>query len=490
MNATVIITLLFALLIRWLVALHPYSGYQRPPMYGDYEAQRHWQEITINLPISEWYRNSTENDLLYWGLDYPPLTAYHSYLLGRIAKQINSKWIDLGESRGYESYDHKLFMRSTVLIADLIFLSALIYYWIYLQKNSNNCVYLLRSLFIPSLILIDHGHFQIHRFRYNCVTLGLFFWALNFLKREHDILASIMFCLALNYKQISLYYSLPLFLFLLKKCIEKKSFAMKILKFIALALAVISSFSIIWLPFLTDLDSVLQVIKRIFPINRGIYEDKVANFWFCVSIFFKIKIFLDSNQLAIMSVLCTLLASLPGCYLLLRQSTFNQFKFALINVSLAFFLFSFQVHEKTILFVNTPMILLIDTHPFMVFWFSLIAHFSLLPLLIKDQLILPYFILPIIYAIFNQNLISKSTTQHNGNLLKWSYKLIIMINNPLIMKSSEFKRDSIAETIILNGFFLINNAAIDGSEAKFARPFKENNATASSSEAIFDKKIS
>lgn len=162
-----------------------------------------------------------------------------------------------------------------------------------------------------------------------------------------------MFCLALNYKQISLYYSLPLFLFLLKKCIEKKSFAMKILKFIALALAVIISFSIIWLPFLTDLDSVLQVIKRIFPINRGIYEDKVANFWFCVSIFFKIKIFLDSNQLAIMSVLCTLLASLPGCYLLLRQSTFNQFKFALINVSLAFFLFSFQVHEKTILFVNT-----------------------------------------------------------------------------------------------------------------------------------------
>ena len=24
------------------------------PMYGDYEAQRHWMEITRNLPISQW----------------------------------------------------------------------------------------------------------------------------------------------------------------------------------------------------------------------------------------------------------------------------------------------------------------------------------------------------------------------------------------------------------------------------------------------------
>ena len=24
-------------------------------MYGDYEAQRHWMEITYNLPLREWY---------------------------------------------------------------------------------------------------------------------------------------------------------------------------------------------------------------------------------------------------------------------------------------------------------------------------------------------------------------------------------------------------------------------------------------------------
>ena len=24
-------------------------------MYGDYEAQRHWMEITVHLPINEWF---------------------------------------------------------------------------------------------------------------------------------------------------------------------------------------------------------------------------------------------------------------------------------------------------------------------------------------------------------------------------------------------------------------------------------------------------
>jgi alpha-1,3-glucosyltransferase len=53
-------------------------------MFGDYEAQRHWMEITFNLNVRDWYQNTTENDLNYWGLDYPPLTAYHSYLMGYV----------------------------------------------------------------------------------------------------------------------------------------------------------------------------------------------------------------------------------------------------------------------------------------------------------------------------------------------------------------------------------------------------------------------
>jgi ALG6, ALG8 glycosyltransferase family len=87
--------LMFVGLFRWTVGLWGYSGtlnhdccrlrltkvgFEKPPMRGDFEAQRHWMEITNHLPISQWYFY----DLQYWGLDYPPLTAYHSWLLGKM----------------------------------------------------------------------------------------------------------------------------------------------------------------------------------------------------------------------------------------------------------------------------------------------------------------------------------------------------------------------------------------------------------------------
>lgn len=95
---------LFALLVRVAVSLHPYSGAGNPPKFGDYEAQRHWMEITINLPIKEWYRNSSNNDLRYWGLDYPPLTAYQSFIHGLFLKFFHPDSVAPFASRGHESY--------------------------------------------------------------------------------------------------------------------------------------------------------------------------------------------------------------------------------------------------------------------------------------------------------------------------------------------------------------------------------------------------
>ena len=43
------------MLLRWSVSLNPYSGANTPPIFGDYEAQRHWMEITHHLPWREWY---------------------------------------------------------------------------------------------------------------------------------------------------------------------------------------------------------------------------------------------------------------------------------------------------------------------------------------------------------------------------------------------------------------------------------------------------
>ncbi|GMG21819.1 unnamed protein product [Ambrosiozyma monospora] len=110
------IIILFAVIVRTAVGLGSYSGEATPPMFGDFEAQRHWLEITIHLPISKWYYY----DLQYWGLDYPPLTAFHSYILGYIGSFIESSWFALDASRGFESSDLKTFMRITAIASELV----------------------------------------------------------------------------------------------------------------------------------------------------------------------------------------------------------------------------------------------------------------------------------------------------------------------------------------------------------------------------------
>ena len=49
------VIVIFALIIRCAVGLGGYSGMNTPPMFGDFEAQRHWMEITQHLPVREWY---------------------------------------------------------------------------------------------------------------------------------------------------------------------------------------------------------------------------------------------------------------------------------------------------------------------------------------------------------------------------------------------------------------------------------------------------
>lgn len=100
-SATIV---LFAALVRVLVSLGPYSGEGAPPMFGDYEAQRHWMEITLHTPAREWYRDTSANNLSYWGLDYPPLTAYQSLAHALLVNAWIPESLALTTSRGFESH--------------------------------------------------------------------------------------------------------------------------------------------------------------------------------------------------------------------------------------------------------------------------------------------------------------------------------------------------------------------------------------------------
>lgn len=217
---TLNLVLCFGILVRALTSLYPYSGKDSPPMFGDYEAQRHWQEITFNLPTVDWYENTVENNLTYWGLDYPPLTAYHSLVLGHVANQINSSYIQLQSSHGIDTPAHKNFMRATVLLADLfIYLPALLYCCKAISKNhksiqrSSILEHLTIVALYPGQILIDNGHFQ-----YNNISLGLAAFSIGLILNDRSFLSAIFFVCALNYKQMELYHSLPIFFYLLRYC--------------------------------------------------------------------------------------------------------------------------------------------------------------------------------------------------------------------------------------------------------------------------------
>ncbi|CAH1241152.1 ALG6 [Branchiostoma lanceolatum] len=393
---TLYTAVVFAVFVRWAVSLNSYSGMGKPPMFGDYEAQRHWMEITTSLPLKQWYFNSTDNDLLYWGLDYPPLTAYHMWLCGKVAAWLNPDWTALFTSRGYESYEHKLFMRYSVLIGDaLIYIPAVLLYC-FLQKKFSHTQKVLLScvlLLFPGLIIIDYGHFQ-----YNSISLGLTLWAVIALSHGHEMLGSAAFMLALCYKQMSLYHAMPFFCYLLGKCWQQR-WTKGFFTLCCIGVSVLATFAFVWLPFLTEKDLFLQVVHRIFPVARGVFEDKVSNFWCSLSVVVKFRNFLSHEGLLSLCLATTLLGLVPSSLDLLFRPSVNKFKLALVNSSLVFFLFSFQVHEKSILLPALPVCLLLPWRPFTSTWFLTIATFSMLPLLVKDGLVMATLITSILFII-------------------------------------------------------------------------------------------
>ena len=153
--------------------------------------------------------------------------------------------------------------------------------------------------------------------------------------------------------------------------------------FTRLGITTIASFTLLFLPFLppfSPLNAVLNPITRIFPFARGIFEDKVANFWCASNVVFKWRTWFSQAALIKLSAILTALGFLPGVLYLLYGAynasgtvekgkdekeksqtwTLPILPWALLTSSMSFFLFSFQVHEKTILVPLLPLNLLLS----------------------------------------------------------------------------------------------------------------------------------
>jgi len=161
--------------------------------------------------------------------------------------------------------------------------------------------------------------------------------------------------------------------------------------FITIAAVVIGTFAVCWLPFIHSGESVLAVLQRLFPFNRGIYEDKVGNFWGTTSLILKWKLWFSQPALVKMSLAATTLGLTPACVDVFRFPTQERFMYALGTSAFSFYLFAFQVHEKTILFPLLPLLLLAPEYgPYLVGWFSLVCTFGMYPLLLRDGLTIAY----------------------------------------------------------------------------------------------------
>lgn len=445
------ILILTAIILRSAVGLGPFSGQGEKPINGDFEAQRHWMEITTHLPINEWYFY----DLQYWGLDYPPLTAYHLWIFGKIGGFINSDWFALVKSRGIESAGIKTFMRQSSLISDLVvYFPAVFHLTSILSKNMklgrmHQIVVLALIISQPSLILIDHGHFQ-----YNSVMLGFFLFSVAELLDGNLMFASIWFMSSVLFKQMALYYSPFIFFFILSKLFTPSKTFFKTLctfnfgKLIVVGISVLLTATVSVFPFILSarngsraFELVKQILIRMFPFERGLFEDKVANFWCTSNLVIKYNKIFTNSQLKNLSLALTLLFALPPCLLCFKKN-FTRHSIPPIHVlygfsacAWAFYLFLFQVHEKTVLVPLIPSTFLLLTQSrdtiSIVQWINNISTFSLYPLLKKDGLILQY---TVTFVLINW-LISGFVLNRKENLL-WPSTLPLILK--LIIGSSYF----------------------------------------------------
>ena len=187
----------------------------------------------------------------------------------------------------------------------------------------------------------------------------------------------------------------------------------------------IASFALLFLPFLPPFASptvILDPITRIFPFSRGIFEDKVANFWCFSNVALKWRNIASPGTLMKLSTFLTAVGFAPAVVGLLRTGFSLRIKedpapvtasrismeeevptatgttlptgkelketrvegdkgqgsevsttgpgplfplllLSMLTSSISFFLFSFQVHEKTILVPLLPLTLIMVGAP-------------------------------------------------------------------------------------------------------------------------------
>ena len=303
-------------------------------------------------------------------------------------------------------------------------------------RKWESSIALVAILMQPATILIDHGHFQ-----YNTIMLGFVLASMSCMLSDHPIWACTFFVAALCYKQKALYFAPAIFAYLLGVCLLPR---LHIGRFIGIASITLLSFALIFAPLLLgslydtkrgtsqplstidrhvnplfalvspyiDSQSMFyplllqftQTIHRVFPFARGLFEDKVANMWCAIHTIHKLHPS-PSPLLPRVSLFATLMSILPACMIISLVPLKELLPWALASSAWGFFLCSFQVHEKSDLLPLLPMTILLagdgGLGVEMRAWMgmaNMLGVWTLFPLLKKDELRVPYYVLSLLWA--------------------------------------------------------------------------------------------
>jgi alpha-1,3-glucosyltransferase len=351
---------------------------------------------------------------------------------------IDPEWFTLNESRGLDDPDLKVYMRATVLVSEyLIYVPAIV---IFLRRYSRleganiweASIALVAILMQPATILVDHGHFQ-----YNTVMLGFAVATLSSMIAGRPLWGCVFFVGALGFKQMALFYAPAIFAYLLGICLFPR---LNMVRFLGIALTTVAAFAVLYLPFLGGIAydvyrgisfdqlpvpplmetlpvswdtqvwyypfvlELSQSVHRIFPFSRGLFEDKVANIWCSIHTLHKLHRY-PIELLQRSALVATSLAILPPCMIIFLKPKRQLLPLAFAAVSWGFFLCSYQVHEKNVLLPLLPMTLLLSGKegllPSTRAWVgfaNMLGVWTMFPLLKKDELRVPYFVITLLWA--------------------------------------------------------------------------------------------
>lgn len=264
----------------------------------DFDVHRNWLAITHNLPISEWYYESTSQ----WTLDYPPFFAYFEYLLSQLVPQIVKEdgCLDIVEVGQY-SLPTVYFQRLTVIGSEALLFLVLQWYINGVPERRRQAAFVAASSIAlsPGFLIIDHIHFQ-----YNGFLFGILIASMVSAQKGMFLTCGALFATALCFKHIFLYLAPAYFVFLLRAyCLNLPSGQITLSSFleilgllpskkqayvpfyklvnwgnlIKLGLVVVLVFALAFAPFIFQMP---QLLSRLFPFSRGLTHAYWApNMW-------------------------------------------------------------------------------------------------------------------------------------------------------------------------------------------------------------------